>query len=123
MNLFFIKKTVRFAKKLQNKCTNNKKVRDLRVRDHYHYTGKHRGDVHNISNSKHSILKETSKVFHNGSNYDYNFIIKELQKSFDGEFNYLGKNTEKYKTFSVPVTKEVKWRKKFKNHILQVTIY
>ena len=36
---------------------------------------------------------------------------KELQESdeeFEGEFNCLGENTEKYKTFSVTITKEVK---------------
>ena len=47
-------------------------------------------------------------AFHNGSNYDYHFIIKEPEKKFEGEFNYLRENTEKYKTFSVLITKEVK---------------
>ena len=42
-------------------------------------------------------------AFHNGPNYDYNFVIKELGKELEGEFNCLGENTEK-KTFSVPVT-------------------
>ena len=47
-------------------------------------------------------------MFHNGSSYDYHFIIKELAKEFEGEINCLGENTEKYKSFSVPVIKEVK---------------
>ena len=47
-------------------------------------------------------------LFHEGSNYGYNFIIKELAKEFEGEFNCLKENTETYKTFSVPITKEVK---------------
>ena len=47
-------------------------------------------------------------AFHNGSNYDYHFIIKEPEKKFEGEFKYLRENTEKYKTFSVLMTKEVK---------------
>ena len=34
-------------------------------------------------------------VFHKGSNYDYHFIIKELAKEIEEEFNCLGKNTEK----------------------------
>ena len=46
-------------------------------------------------------------VFHNGSNYDYHVIIKALAKIFQGEFNCLGENTEKYKTFLVQITKEV----------------
>ena len=47
-------------------------------------------------------------VVHSGSNYDYHFIIKELVKEFEGEFNCPGENTKKCKTFSVPIAKEVK---------------
>ena len=47
-------------------------------------------------------------VFHKRSNYDYHFIIKELVKQFKEQFNCLRKNTKKYKTFSIPITKEVK---------------
>ena len=45
--------------------------------------------------------KETPAVFHNGSTYDYHFIIKELAKEFEGNFECLGENTEKYITFSL----------------------
>ena len=44
-------------------------------------------------------------MFHNGSTYDYHFIIKELDKEFKGKFECLGENTEKYITFSVPIEK------------------
>ena len=30
-------------------------------------------------------------VFHNGSNYDYDFIIKKLANEFEGKLNILGK--------------------------------
>ena len=46
-------------------------------------------------------------MFHNGSSYDYHFIIKELAKEFEGEFECLGENKEKYITFSVPIKKEI----------------
>ena len=45
-------------------------------------------------------------MFHNGSTYDYHFIIKELAKEFKSKFECLGENTEKYITFSVPIEKE-----------------
>ena len=45
--------------------------------------------------------------FHNGSTYDYHFIIKKLTKEFDGQFEGLGEDTEKYITFSVPIEKEL----------------
>ena len=46
-------------------------------------------------------------MFHNGFTYVYHFIIKELAEEFEGEFDCLGENTEKYITFSVPIEKEI----------------
>ena len=42
-------------------------------------------------------------VFHNGSNYDYHFIKKELVEEFKKQFTCLGENTEKYITFTVSI--------------------
>ena len=56
-----------------------------------------------------TYFKDIYVVFHNGSNYDYHFIIKELAKEFEGTFNCLRENTENYKNFSVSITKEIKW--------------
>ena len=50
---------------------------------------------------------EIPVVFHNGSTYDYYFIIKQLAKEFEGKFECLGENTEKYITFSVPIKKKL----------------
>ena len=47
------------------------------------------------------------KDFHNGSNYDYNFVIKVLAKEFKNQFTCLGENIEKYMIFTVPIEKEV----------------
>ena len=49
--------------------------------------GKHRGAAHNICNLRYRIPKEIPIVFHNGSTYDYHFIIKELVKEFDGNLS------------------------------------
>ena len=78
-----------------------------KVRDHCHYTGKYRRTAHNICNRRYKIPKEIPIVFHNGSTYDYHFIIKELVKEFEGNLECLGENTEKYITFSVPIKKEI----------------
>ena len=69
--------------------------------------------AHDICNLRYKIPKEIPVVFHNGSTYDYPFIIKNLAEEFEGEFEYLGENTEKYITFSVPIKKEI--TKKDKN--------
>ena len=84
--------------------TNDKK--NYKVRDHCHYTGKHRGAAHNICNLRYKIPKEIPIVFHNGSTYDYHFIMKELVKEFEGNFECLGDNTEKYITSSAPIKKK-----------------
>ena len=39
--------------------------------------------------------------------YDYHFIIKELAKEFEGQFECFTENAEKYITFSVPIKKEL----------------
>ena len=78
-----------------------------KVRDHCHYTGKCRGAAHNICSLRYEIPKEIPIVFHNGSTYDYHFIIKELVKEFEGNFECLGENTEKYITSSVPIKKNI----------------
>ena len=80
-----------------------------KVRDHCLYTGKFRGAAHSICNLRYKTPKEIPIVFHNGSTYDYHFIINKLAKEFHGqlEIECLGENTEKYITFSVPISKEL----------------
>ena len=51
--------------------------------------------------------KKIPTVFHNGFNYNYHFIIKELAEEFKIQFTPLGENTGKYITFAVPIEKEV----------------
>ena len=78
-----------------------------KVRDHCHYTGKFRGAAHSSCNLRYKMPKEIPIEFHNGSTYDYHFIIKQLAKEFKGNFDSLGENTEKYITFSAPTKKEL----------------
>ena len=51
-----------------------------KVRDHCHYTGKYRGAAHSICNLCYKVSREIPVVFHNGSTYDYHFIIKQLTR-------------------------------------------
>ena len=84
---------------------NNNDKKNYKVRDHCHYTRKYRAAAHNICNLRYNVPKEIPIVFHNGYIYDYHFIIKDLVKEFQGNFECLGMNTEKYITFSVPLKK------------------
>ena len=86
-----------------------------KVRDHCHYSGKYRGAAHSKCNLNYKIVKEIPVLFHNGSVYDYHFIIKYLAREFKGNFECLGENTEKYISFTVPFKKvtndkEIKYR-------------
>ena len=61
----------------------NNDEKQQKVRDNCHYTGKYSGAAHNICNMRYKVPKEIPVVFHNGSTYNYHFIIKELVKEFD----------------------------------------
>ena len=71
-----------------------------KFRDHCHYTGKYRGAAHSIFNLRYKTPKEITVVFHNGSTY--HFIIKELAKEFEGQFE-----CREICYFSVPIKKEL----------------
>ena len=60
-----------------------------KVRDYCYFTGRYRGAAHNDCNLRHKIPKNIPIVFHNGSMYDYHFLIKELAEEFDGNFEFL----------------------------------
>ena len=94
---------------------NNNDKKNYKVRDHCHYTAKYRGAAHTICNLRYKVPKEIPIVFRNGSTYDYHFIIKELVKEFNGNFECLGENTEKYITFLVST------KKKIENKDLEIT--
>ena len=94
----FVKEKMKLlTKELQESCENAKfcyickekfekeylKEKEYRkVRDHCHYIGEYRGAAHSICNLKYSVPKKIPIVFHNGFNYDYHFVIKELVEEF-----------------------------------------
>ena len=75
-----------------------KKLKDYKVRDHCHFTGKYRGAAHNECNLKYRKLNFTPVVFHNLSNYDSHLFIKNLGFS-KGNINCIPNNDEKYISF------------------------
>ena len=67
-----------------NGIISNKKYH--KVRDHCHDTGKYREAAHDIYNLWYKTPKEIPVAFHNGSTYDHHFIIEELTKVFNDQF-------------------------------------
>ena len=49
---------------------------------------------------------EIIDTIHNGSTYDYHFVIKKLAEEFKGDFEWLGENTKKFIIFPVPLKKD-----------------
>ena len=74
-------------------------------------------------------LKKISIAFHNGSNYDDHFMVKELAEEFEKQFTCLREKKQKKKknAFTVPIEKEVRrtnkngeWITKNISYILQL---
>ena len=105
------------------KFTKDKNYRN--VRDHCHYTGKYKGVAYSICKLKFRVFLEIPAVFHNGSNYDDHFIIKELAKEFDGQFECLGENKKLQNFFCSKKKRKLQKLRLTKhwNYILQNRIY
>ena len=71
------------------------KICQVKSQRSLHYTGKFRGAAHSICNLNYKVPQVISVKIHNGSTYDYHFIIKELAEEFKGQFEYLGEITAK----------------------------
>ena len=102
--LFTIEETKSYRKQevcyLCKKEFNNDNEDNGIVKDLCNHSGKYRGAAHNMCNLRYKTPKEISAIFHNGSKYDYHFIFKEVAEEFEGQFECLGENTEKYNFFS-----------------------
>ena len=84
-----MRKSVIFLKKIENKY-----VKDRIVRNQCHYISKHRGAAHSVC-----VPSKIPIVFHNGSNSDYHFIIKEFAEETEKQFTFLGEDNEKYNIY------------------------
>ena len=61
-------------KKFEDKYAKDEKY--CKIRKDYHYEGEYRGAACSICSLNNSIPKEITVIIHNGSNYDYHFIIR-----------------------------------------------
>ena len=83
-------------------CFKEFSLKDMKVRDHCHYTGKYRGATHVSCNLRYKIRNYIPVVFHNLAGYDAHLFIKELVKHTT-KIGVIAKNTENYISFSVKV--------------------
>ena len=76
-------------------------LKNDRVRDHCHYTGRYRGPAHNSCNLKYRKPESVSVFFHNLSGYDSHLFIKKLGSPDEKEnIDCIPNNEEKYISFS-----------------------
>ena len=74
-------------------------LKDNKVRDHCHYTGRYRGPACNLCNLKYRKPKFIPVVFHNLTGYDSHLFIKKLG-SPNENIDCIPNNEEKYISFS-----------------------
>ena len=77
----------------------NKELREDKVRDHCHFTGKYRGAAHNKCNLMCRKPMVLPVIFHNLQGYDAHLFIKLLVR-LEGDLNCIPSTEEKYISFS-----------------------
>ena len=76
--------------------------RNLKVRDHCHYTGLYGGPTHSLCNLRYKIPSYIPVVFHNLSGYDAHLFIRELGAHISN-MEVIAKNKKDYISFSIKV--------------------
>ena len=88
--------------KVSHICLEGFKIKDRKVRDHCHYTGKYRGATHSNCNLQYKIPGHIPVIFHNLLGYDTHLFISELSKHMSS-MGVIAKNKEDYISFSIKV--------------------
>ena len=74
-------------------------IKNVKVRDHCHFTGRYRGAAHNSCNLEYRKPNFTPVVIHNLAGYDSHLFVKELGFS-EGDIDCIPHNEEKYISFT-----------------------
>ena len=77
----------------------NHQLKEDKVRDHCHFTGKYRGAAHNKCNLMCRKPMVLPVIFHNLQGYDAHLFIKQLAR-LEGNLNCIPSTEEKYISFS-----------------------
>ena len=73
---------------------------DVKVRDHYHITGKYRSTAQRDCNITVKLNHKIPVVFHNLKNYNSHLIMQKLGK-FDFKRNFIPHGLEKHLSFNI----------------------
>ena len=100
--IFNIQEQKQYEKETQCWICNEKfdgDVKNYKVRDQCHFTGRYRGAAHNLCNLRYKKPNFTPVVFHNLSGYDSHLFIKNLGFS-EGNIDCIPNNEERYISFT-----------------------
>ena len=107
--------------------TTNKKSKDYqnykKGRDHCHCTGIYRCAAHSLCNLRYQEQRDIPVMIHNGSNYDFHLLIKDLAKELKSNIYCLGENTEKYISFSLPILNKKIYNESINYNLKFIDIY
>ena len=78
-------------------CDNHEKGQ--KVRDHDHFTGKYRGALRSVCNTKLKRSWDIPVFFHNLSSFDSHLFVKELCDNGNTDVHAIPENEEKYISF------------------------
>ena len=81
-------------------CDNDCIYNDVKVRYHYHITGKYTSSAHRDCNINVKSDHNIPVIFHNLKNYDSHLIMQEIGK-FNLKINIIPNGLEKYMSFTV----------------------
>ena len=81
-------------------CDNDYVGNDVKVRDHYHITGKYRDSAHRDFNINLKLDHKVPIVFHNLQNYGLHLIMQELGK-LNLQINVISNELEKHMSFTI----------------------
>jgi hypothetical protein len=95
---------MKFKQSLECHLCNDSKFTDknFAVRDHCHITGDFRGKAHNNCNLKARQATTIKCIFHNGSNYDYRFVVREIYR-ISQNINVIPFTENRYLMFGVRI--------------------
>ena len=81
-------------------CDNDYVDNDVKVRDHYHITGKYRGSAHRNCNINVKLNHKFPILFENLKKYDSHLIMQELGRC-NLEINVIPNGLGNYMSFSI----------------------
>ena len=102
-----MQKSVTFVKKNFKRKRYSRDKKYCNVRDHCFHTGEYRVTAHSLCNLKYSVPEKLPIVFHNGSNYYYHLIIKELGEEFKNKWLVQEKTLKNTHNLYFPIEREI----------------